>query len=192
MTNHVIPHDYFALSALSMGKRLYWLSPISTGRYAPLTRQSYINIHHSFFAACEFFAGCFLFVKIQNEGAIFMSNRKTTVEKIEEAKAKITQYENHMKQLVQKQKAEERKARTKRLCSRAGLLESMLPDTIALTDEQFKNFLERTTANDFGRRMLAGIAKGSGVAASSKTVEAVQGNASTTAQQGGNVATQAG
>ena len=121
-----------------------------------------------------------------------MSNRKTTVEKIEEAKAKITQYENHMKQLVQKQKAEERKARTKRLCSRAGLLESMLPDTIALTDEQFKNFLERTTANDFGRRMLAGIAKGSGVAASSKTVEAVQGNASTTAQQGGNVATQAG
>ena len=66
-----------------------------------------------------------------------------------------------MKQLVQKQKADERKARTKRLCSRAGLLESMLPDTIALTDEQFKSFLERTTANEFGRRMLANIvAKG--------------------------------
>ena len=114
-----------------------------------------------------------------------MSNRKTTVEKIEETKAKITQYENHMKQLVQKQKADERKARTKRLCSRAGLLESMLPDTIALTDEQFKSFLERTTANDFGRRMLANIGKGGGAAATPKAAETAQGNAPATVQQSG-------
>jgi len=99
-----------------------------------------------------------------------MSNRKTITAKIEDTKAKITQYENHMKQLVQKQKQDERKARTKRLCSRAGLLESLLPDTIALTDEQFKSFLERTTANEFGRRTLANI---------------VKGNAPATAQQSG-------
>jgi len=103
-----------------------------------------------------------------------MSNRKTTVEKIEEARAKITQYENHMKQLVQKQKAEERKARTKRLCSRAGLLESMLPDTIGLTDEQFKAFLEKTTVTEFGRRTLASIAKGSGATSPPKPPETVK------------------
>ena len=122
-----------------------------------------------------------------------MSNRKTTADKIAETKERIMQYENHIKQLVQKQKSEERKARTKRLCSRAGLLESMLPDTIALTDEQFKTFLERTTANEFGRRMLANITKGNGVSASSTTAEVAQGSASATAQQtGGNGTAQAG
>ena len=121
-----------------------------------------------------------------------MSNRKTTVEKIEDAKAKITQYENHMKQLVQKQKAEERKARTKRLCSRAGLLESMLPDTIVLTDEQFKSFLEKTTANDFGRRTLANIAKGNGAAATPKPTGAAQNGATAIPQAEGNGAGQSG
>jgi len=86
-----------------------------------------------------------------------MSTRKSTADKIEEAKVKITQYENRMKQLIQKQKAEERKARTKRLCKRAGLMESMLPDTISLTDEQFKIFLGKTAANDYGRKTLAAI-----------------------------------
>ena len=98
-----------------------------------------------------------------------MSNRKTTADKIEEAKAKIEQAENHMKQLVQKQKAEERKARTKRLCSRHGLLESMLPDTITLTDEQFKMFLEKAVANDYGRRILANIATKSGATVTIQT-----------------------
>ena len=121
-----------------------------------------------------------------------MSNRKTTVDKIEDAKAKITQYENHMKQLVQKQKAEERKARTKRLCSRAGLLESMLPDTITLTDEQFKSFLEKTTANDFGRRTLANIAKGGGAATTPKPAGVANGGATATPQAEGNGAGQSG
>ena len=120
-----------------------------------------------------------------------MSNRKTTADKIEEAKAKITQYENHIKQLVQKQKSEERKARTKRLCSRAGLLESLLPDTIALTDEQFKSFLEKTTANDFRRRTLANITKGGGAAASPKPAGTVQGAATAAPQGEGNGAGQA-
>ena len=121
-----------------------------------------------------------------------MSNRKTTVEKIEEAKAKITQYENHMKQLVQKQKQEERKTRTKRLCSRAGLLESMLPDTITLTDEQFKSFLEKTTANDFGRRTLANITKAGGAAATPKPAGAAQGGTTAIPQTEGNGARQSG
>jgi len=33
-----------------------------------------------------------------------------------------------------------------------------LPDTVPLTDEQFKTFLEKTAGNDYGRRTLANIA----------------------------------
>lgn len=36
-----------------------------------------------------------------------------------------------------------------------GLFESMLPDTIPLTEEQFKTFLEKTVATDQSRRLLA-------------------------------------
>jgi hypothetical protein len=82
---------------------------------------------------------------------------KTTLERIAEQKTRMEQMENELKRLMQRHKAEERKARTKRLCVRAGLLESMLPDTIPLTDGNFKRFLEKTAANDFGRRALANL-----------------------------------
>ena len=101
-----------------------------------------------------------------------MQIRKTTVEKIEEAKAKITQYETHMKKLLQKQKQDERKAKMKRQCSRAELIEKLLPDTITLTHEQFKAFLDRTAANDFGRRTLTNIVKGNVAVATPKVAEA--------------------
>lgn len=77
--------------------------------------------------------------------------------RIAEAKLKIEQEQNRMKLLIQKQKKEERNARTKRLCSRMGLFESMLPDTIPLTDEQFKIFLEKTVTNEHSGRILDGL-----------------------------------
>ena len=49
--------------------------------------------------------------------------------------------ENQRKKLIQEQKQQERKDRTKRLCKRMGLFESMLPESISLTDEQFQIFL---------------------------------------------------
>jgi hypothetical protein len=52
-----------------------------------------------------------------------------------------------------------------------GLFESMLPDTIALTDEQFKTFLEKTVANRFGRRELATIAAQGGGASDAEPAE---------------------
>lgn len=79
-------------------------------------------------------------------------NKITTIEQ------KIKQLENLRKQEIQKQKIIERKARTKRLCARMGLFESMLPDSINLTDEQFKILLEKTAASDFGKRTLAKLA----------------------------------
>lgn len=79
---------------------------------------------------------------------------KTKTEKITSIEEEIRQLENRRRQLVQEQKAQERKDRTKRLCRRMGLFESMLPDTITLTDEQFKTFIEQTVAAEQSRRIL--------------------------------------
>ena len=96
---------------------------------------------------------------------------KTKIERISNLEEQIKQLENQRKQLIQKHKQDERKARTKRLCQRMGLLESMLPDTIPLTDEQFKTFLERTTANGHGRRELAKITAQGGDSSNAKRTE---------------------
>ena len=62
---------------------------------------------------------------------------KTRAERIASAEKRIEQLQNRKKELLQEQKKLDDKARTHRLCKRAGLLESMLPDTIDLTDEQW-------------------------------------------------------
>lgn len=58
---------------------------------------------------------------------------------------------------MQAQKAQERKDRTKRLCKRMGLFESLLPESISLTDEQFQIFLEKTVLTEQSRRILDGL-----------------------------------
>lgn len=82
---------------------------------------------------------------------------KTKAEKITSIEEEIRQLENKRRQLIQEQKAQERKDRTKRLCRRMGLFESMLPDTIPLTDGQFQIFLEQTVATEHSRRILDGL-----------------------------------
>lgn len=82
---------------------------------------------------------------------------KTKTEKITSIEEEIRQLENKRRQLLQEQKTQERKDRTKRLCRRMGLFESLLPDTIPLTDEQFKTFLEKATATEQSRRILDGL-----------------------------------
>lgn len=79
---------------------------------------------------------------------------KTRTEKIDSLQIEIQQLENKRKQLIQEQKQQERKDRTKRLCRRAGLFESLVPDTIPLTEEQFKTFLEKTVMTEQSRRIL--------------------------------------
>ena len=51
----------------------------------------------------------------------------------------------------------ERKDRTNRLCKRMGFFEKLLPDTIPLTEEQFKTFLEKTVLTEHSRRILDGL-----------------------------------
>ena len=82
---------------------------------------------------------------------------KTTAEKIKSIETEMQQLDNQRKQLIQKQKEQERKDGTRRLCKRMGLFESMLPDTIPLTDEQFKLFLEKTITTEHSRRILDGL-----------------------------------
>ena len=80
---------------------------------------------------------------------------QSKIEKIASIEQEIKQLKERQKQLQQQHNAQERKDRTKRLCRRMGLFESMLPDTIPLTDEQFKTFLEQTVAAGQSRRLLA-------------------------------------
>lgn len=82
---------------------------------------------------------------------------KTKAEKITGIEEEIRQLENKRRQLIQEQKAQERKDRTKRLCRRMGLFESLIPDSIPLTEEQFKTFLEQTVATEHSRRILDGL-----------------------------------
>ena len=67
----------------------------------------------------------------------------------------MEQMQNEMKRLQNQHRAEERRARTHRICKRGGLIESLLPDTIGLSDERFSDFIKRSTANDHGRKALA-------------------------------------
>ena len=99
---------------------------------------------------------------------------KTKIEKITSIEEEIRQLENKRKQLIQAQKAQERKDRTKRLCKRMGLFESLLPDTIPLTEEQFKTFLEKTILTDQSRRILDKLTAQGNARPAAKTADTAQ------------------
>ena len=86
-----------------------------------------------------------------------MSTKRTLTEQIESAQNEIRQRENRLKELLQKQKVQEHKERTHRLCERGGYLESILPESVSLTAEQFKTFLDKTLLTDFARQTLMGL-----------------------------------
>ena len=113
-----------------------------------------------------------------------MSKRPVNV-RMESVNANIEKLKKQKEQLKREQNAEERKARTRRLCSRAGLIESMLPETITLTDEQFKLFLEKTVANSFGRDKLKEVLSQSTTAEPSETPAPPPPKTTNTAQNGG-------
>ena len=83
-----------------------------------------------------------------------MSTRKTTAERIEAQRERMEQMQNEMKELMRKHNAEERKKRNHRISTRGAHIEKLLPDTIGLSDGRFFTFLEKTVANDFGKKIL--------------------------------------
>ena len=97
---------------------------------------------------------------------------KTRQEKIASYEERIAQLENQRKQEIQKMKQEERKARTRRLCSRHGLLEKFMPDLATITDEQFEEFIKRGINTSYGQKILAEImAKGASQTENSDTAK---------------------
>ena len=80
--------------------------------------------------------------------------QKQKLKKITDIQERIAQLENQKKKLVQEQKDADRRARTKRLCKRHGLLESMLPEIAGITDEQYKSLIEKAVDSKLFRDML--------------------------------------
>lgn len=78
------------------------------------------------------------------------TNRRTRKERIALKREQIRQWENEVKRLLNEEKEAERKARTSRLCKRAGFLESILPDTIMLNEKSFETFVKNHIANKYG------------------------------------------
>lgn len=102
---------------------------------------------------------------------------QTKIEKIVSIEQEIKQLKERQKQLLQQHNLQERKDRTKRLCRRMGLLESMLPNTVPLTEEQFKAFLEKTVLTDFAQKILTEI--------TAQPIHPIPSNPTETAQGGG-------
>ena len=79
---------------------------------------------------------------------------------IEDGKKKIWQLENREKMLRQKLSKEERKARNHRLCKRGGFMESLVPELIAMPDEDAKAFLRLALTSEPAQEFLKKRAEG--------------------------------
>ena len=80
--------------------------------------------------------------------------REELTAEIEDTKKKIRQFENREKIIKQKLSIEERKARNHRLCKRGGFMESLVPELIAMTDEDATAFLRLALTSESARAYL--------------------------------------
>lgn len=99
----------------------------------------------------------------------------TKKEQMTQTQQEIRQLKNKGNLMLQQYNALERKARTRRFCTRAGYIESVLPETAMLTDEQYRNLINRTLFTGQGRSILAAIIAASGETDGGKTGDAATG-----------------
>lgn len=92
---------------------------------------------------------------VKRKGFNYMT--KSKAEKIANIDEQIAQLENQRKRLIQLQREQDRKDRTRRLIERGAMLESMIDGATALDNGQIKAFLEMTIRTDYARRMLANL-----------------------------------
>ncbi|MCL2578513.1 MAG: DUF3847 domain-containing protein [Oscillospiraceae bacterium] len=107
---------------------------------------------------------------------------KTKTERILSIEDQITHLENLRKTLIQKQKEDDRKARTKRLIERGAIAESLIPDAEALTNEQVQTFLAKTIQTEYAKRILHNLKAQGGQADMPKPAETAPSNATVTPQ----------
>jgi uncharacterized coiled-coil DUF342 family protein len=81
----------------------------------------------------------------------------TKEERINNIETQIAELVKQRKNIIQAQKAAERKARTHRLCKRGGEIEKLLSGIETLTEEEFKAFANITFLTPFSKGKLAGI-----------------------------------
>lgn len=73
---------------------------------------------------------------------------------LELAQKQLRQYQNREKMLKRKLSVEERRIRTHRLCARGGYLESIVPELIAMTDEEAKDYLYHAIHSEEAKSFL--------------------------------------
>ena len=76
-------------------------------------------------------------------------------QQIEASAKRIQDEQRRLKQLEKQQAERDRKDRNHRLCKRHGFIESILPDIINLTQEQFEAFVKNHIANKHGIAAIA-------------------------------------
>jgi hypothetical protein len=81
----------------------------------------------------------------------------TKEERISNIETQIAELVKQRKNIIQAQKAAERKARTHRLCKRGGEIEKNLPGIETLTEEEFKAFANITFLTPYSKKELAKI-----------------------------------
>ena len=82
---------------------------------------------------------------------------KSRTEKIATYDEQIAKLQDQRRKELQRQQQEERKAKENRYKKRHKLLEDALPETIGMTDEQYKTFISRAVANDTVRKIIANV-----------------------------------
>ena len=96
---------------------------------------------------------------------------RTTVEKIRSVQEQIQQLENQRKKLMQEQKEQERKARTKRLIERGAILESFIPGADTFTNDQIKIFLEKLIQREAAPEKAPWMTRRSGAPVNGKDID---------------------
>jgi hypothetical protein len=92
-----------------------------------------------------------LLSKTEKEKTIMATDYTEKITGIEE---QIAQLENRRRELMQKNKERERKARTKRLIERGAIVESVIGGVDELSGDGFKAFIERVMNTAEARRAL--------------------------------------
>ena len=80
--------------------------------------------------------------------------REEVTAEIEECKKKIRQFENREKMLRQKLSREERRTRSHRLIVRGAVFKSLVPELIAMPDEEAAAFLRLALTSEEARAYL--------------------------------------
>jgi len=91
-----------------------------------------------------------------------MATRKNIDQQIELAQAEIKQGENRLKELIQKKKDADKKARTHRLIERGAILESLIAEAQSFSNDQIKTFLEKAITTNYALNILNGLKAKSG------------------------------